>query len=129
MTRGTRIAQFSEHQADGSELEKGQCIAAEVLEVFGEATAAIEPGQGAFDDPAHRLDHEAARLIRSFHDLHAEMWQNLSYRRGELWTLIAGIGEQLHQEGIRAEQGGQEQDAAVAVLDVGGVHHGMQQQT
>jgi hypothetical protein len=42
--------------------------------------------------------------------------------------LIASIGEQLQQKGIRAEQGRQEQDTAVAVLNVGRMHHGMQQQ-
>jgi len=57
------------------------------------------------------------------------MWQNLCYSRRELWALIAGIGEQLHQEGICAEQSRQEQDAAVTVLDVGRMHHRMQQQT
>jgi len=57
------------------------------------------------------------------------MRQNLCHGGGELRALIAGIGEQLCQKGIHSEQGGQEQNPAVAVLDVGGMHHGMQQQT
>ena len=44
-------------------------IAAEVLEVLGEATAAIEPCQGALDNPAHRQDNEAAGVIGTLHDL------------------------------------------------------------
>jgi hypothetical protein len=56
------------------------------------------------------------------------MWQNLCHSRRELRALIASIGEQLQQKGIRAEQGRQEQDTAVAVLNVGRMHHGMQQQ-
>ena len=44
-------------------------------------------------------------------------------------ALITGIGKQLQQERIHSEQGRQDQHAAVAVLNVRGMHHGMQQQT
>src|SRR5260370_42610340 len=57
------------------------------------------------------------------------MWQNLCHGRGELRSLIAGIGEQLRQERIHPEQGGQQQDTPIAILDVRGMHHGVQQQT
>ena len=57
-----------------------------------------------------------------------ELRQDLCHGRGELRSLVAGIGEQLHQEGIHPEQGGQQQHAAVTVLDVRWMHHGMQQQ-
>ena len=100
-----------------------------VLEVLGEATAAIEPSQSALDYPAHWQDHKAVRLIRSFHDLDREVWQNLGHGCGELWSLIAGIGEQLHQEGIHPEQGREEQNTTVTILDIRGMHHRMQQQT
>jgi len=56
------------------------------------------------------------------------MWKNLCHSCCELRALIAGIGEQLQQKGIRTEQGRQKQDTTVAVLDVGRMHHGMQQQ-
>ena len=110
-------------------MEECQGIAAEVLEVLGEAAAAIEPGQGTLDNPAHRQHHEAVRLLRTFHNLDREMGQNLCHGGGELRPLIAGIGEQLHQEGIHPEQGREEQNAAIAILDVRRVHHGVQQQT
>ena len=102
---------------------------AEVLEVLGEAAAAIEPGESAFNDPTHRQDDEATRLVRSFHDLDDELGQDLYHRRGELRSLVAGIGEQLLQEGIHPEQGGQQQHTTVTVLDVRWMHHGMQQKT
>ena len=46
----------------------------------------------------------------------------------ELPALIAGIGEQRLQERIHPEQRREQQDAAVAILNVGGMNDGMQQQ-
>jgi len=110
-------------------LEERESITVEVLEILGETAAAIEPGQGTLDNPAHRQDHEADRVVRTLHDLDREMRQNLGYGRGELRSLVAGIREQLRQERIHPEQGREQQNTAVAILDVRGVHHGMQQQT
>jgi hypothetical protein len=47
----------------------------------------------------------------------------------EFRPLIAAVGKQLLQERIHAEQGCKQQDAAVAVLDIGGVNDGVEQQT
>lgn len=47
----------------------------------------------------------------------------------ELRSLIGRVGKELLQEWMQAEHGRQQHDAAVAVLDVGGVHDGVQQQT
>ena len=44
-------------------------------------------------------------------------------------SLIAAVGEQLLQERKQPEQRGKQQDAAVAILDIGGMHDGVQQQT
>jgi hypothetical protein len=43
-----------------------------------------------------------------------------SESRLEFRSLIAGVGEQLLQERIHPEQGREQQDAAVAILDIGG---------
>jgi len=67
-------------------------------------------------------------LPRAFDDLRLDGWQDLSKRLLELPPLIAGIGKQRLQEGISAEQGGQQQDATIAILNVGGMNDGMQQQ-
>ena len=42
---------------------------------------------------------------------------------------IAAVGKELLQEGIHSEQGRKQQDAAVAVLDIGGMNDGVEQQT
>ena len=47
----------------------------------------------------------------------------------ELRPLIAAVGKQLFQERIHPEQSGKKQDAAIAVLDVGGMNDRVQQQT
>ena len=44
-------------------------------------------------------------------------------------SLITGIGEERLQEGIHPEQRRKKQHAAVAILDVGGMNDGVQQQT
>jgi hypothetical protein len=44
-------------------------------------------------------------------------------------SCIGAVGEQLAQEREPSEQGGQQQDATVAVLNVGGSHQRMQHQT
>ena len=39
------------------------------LEVFGQASIAIEPGEGAFDDPSARQNVEALGIAWAFDDL------------------------------------------------------------
>ena len=46
----------------------------------------------------------------------------------ELGSLIAGVGEQLLQERIHSKQRREQQDAAVAILDIGGMNDGVEQQ-
>ena len=48
--------------------------------------------------------------------------------RWNLRPLIAAVGVELEKERIEAEQGCHEQRAAVAVLNVGGVHDGVHQE-
>lgn len=47
----------------------------------------------------------------------------------ELRSLVAAVGKYLADKGIHAKQGRQDPYAAVAVLNVGRMDHGMQQQT
>ena len=43
-------------------------------------------------------------------------------------ALISAIGVELEKERIEAEQGGHEEHATIAILDVGGMHNGVHQQ-
>lgn len=57
------------------------------------------------------------------------MGNNLRKTGIEERPLISAIGEQLLQKREQPKQGGQEHNAAVAILDVSGMDDGVEQQT
>jgi hypothetical protein len=73
--------------------------------------------------------HKSFGLIGALDDFSFEMGQDFRHGRLEFRPLIAAIGKQLFQERKHPEQGRKKQDAAVAILDVGGMNDGMEQQT
>ena len=68
-------------------------------------------------------------MIGSLDDIGFEAGEDFCESRPEFRSLVAGIGKELLQERIHSEQGCQQQDTTVAILDVGGVDGGMEQQT
>jgi len=46
------VAELSQHQADESETQKGKRLAVEIFPILGQPAAAVEPGEGALDNPA-----------------------------------------------------------------------------
>ena len=104
-------------------------LAIEALPIFGKPSAAVEPSNGAFDDPTAREHHESFGLIGAFDDFSFEAGQDFRQRLVELRPLVAGVREQLRQEGIHPEQGCKQQDAAVAIMDIGWVNDRVEQQT
>ena len=67
-------------------------------------------------------------MAQSLDDLEVDAGENAFQRALEFRPLVASIGEELDQEREGAEQGRHQQRAAVAVLDVGGMHDRMHQQ-
>ena len=57
------------------------------------------------------------------------MGQEFGEPVGKNWTLIGAVGKQLLKEWKLAEQRGEQQEAAIAILNVGGMDDGVQQQT
>ena len=49
-------------------MEKGERIVIAILPILGEPAAAIEPRDGAFNDPALGFDHKAFGVIGTFDD-------------------------------------------------------------
>ena len=119
---------LSQHEADRGEPEERQGIAGEIFEILGQPSAAVEPCEGALDDPTPRQDLEAFGAVRPFDDFRREMRQGLFLSRAELRSLIAAIGEEFAQERMETEQGPENQNTAVAILNVAGMDHRMKQQ-
>ncbi len=97
------------------------------LVVFGETAAATDPGERAFDDPAFGQNDEAMQLgtLDDFEGPGA----SLCHGSGGRLPLIAGIGEDAFDEGEQPARATiEDQRSAVAILDVGGMRDGVQQE-
>ena len=123
-----RITEFSEHESNGRELDEGERVAVEVLPVLGQSAAAVEPGDGAFDPPTPGLDDEALHPIGSLDDLGLEIGQDAGQGAVKDRPLIGAVGEQFPEKGKQTEQGRQQRETAVAILNVGGGDDAVQQQ-
>ena len=73
--------------------------------------------------------HESFNLIGSPDDFGFETRQGSGERVRKNRALIGAIGKQLLEEWKLTEQRGQQQNAAIAILDAGGMHDGVQQET
>ena len=123
-----RITEFSEHESNGRELDEGERVAVEVLPVLGQSAAAVEPGDGAFDHPTPGLDDEALHPIGSLDDLGLEIGQDAGQGAVKDRALIGAVGEQFPEKGKQTEQGRQQRETAVAILNGGGGADAVQQQ-
>ena len=123
-----RITEFSEHESNGRELDEGERVAVEVLPVLGQSAAAVEPGDGAFDHSTPGLDDEALHPIGSLDDLGLEIGQDAGQGAVKDRPLIGAVGEQFPEKGKQTEQGRQQRETAVAILNVGGGDDAVQQQ-
>jgi len=99
-----------------------------VFPVLGEAAAAIEPGDGALDDPTLGFDHKASGVISAFEDLDPKTGHCFGDTVAEDRPRVDAVGEQLAQEWELSEQSGQQQYAAIAVLNIGGSDQRVQHQ-
>ncbi len=122
------VAKLSEHEADRGEAQENQRAEVQVFPILGQPAATIEPGDCSFDDPSYRQQHKSLRVIRTFDDFNFNMRERFRQRAGELRPLISGVGDEFLQERKHAEQSRHHENAAVAILDVGGVNDGVKQQ-
>src|SRR6516164_3381799 len=102
----SRITELSQHKSDGGQSKESQCIAVEILKIFGKAPAAIEPDNCALDDPAFWEDHEPFGIIRAFDDFCFEAGEDLGKIGIEKRALIRAVGEQFLQEWEHSKQRG-----------------------
>ena len=89
-----------------------------VLDVPGEAPAAVEPAEGALDDPALGKGDEALGGVGSLDDLEGRAG-GLANGGGGIGALVAAVGDDALQEREQPANLLQHRQAAVPVLDVG----------
>ena len=117
----------TQHEADHGEAKERQCHRGEVLEVLGEAAAAAQPAEGAFDDPPLGQHHEPLGGIGALDDFQVPR-PELANRRCGGGPLVAAVGEHPHDEGKEAPDLLEERQRAIAILDIGGLDVNRQDQ-
>jgi hypothetical protein len=109
-------------------VQERERLAIAVLPILGKPAAAIEPRESALDDPALWQDDKSVCLIGPPDDLDAQVRPNASDGSGEPCSLVSGIGEQRPQERIHSKQRRHDENAAVAILHIGRMNDGVEQQ-
>src|SRR6266478_2652330 len=69
----------------------------------------------------------AATVEDGFDDFDVEMRQNFCKRLRKFWSLISAVGEQRLQKWKHPEQCRHDEDAAIAILNVGRMNDGVEQ--
>ena len=103
-------------------------MSVQAFPILGQAATPVEPGDRSLDDPALGQHNELAD-IGSLDDLHVDLTADTLQSFLELRPPVAAVGVELQQKGEQAKHRAHQQHAAVAILDVGGMHNGAQQQT
>ena len=109
-------------------MEECKRLSIAVLPILGEPSAAIEPSKRALDDPAFGQDHKSAAQIGTFDDFNVEMRQNFCKRFRKLRSLISAVGKERLQKGKHSKQGRHDENAAIAILNVGRMNDGVEQE-
>ncbi len=118
--------QPAQHEADGGEEDEGDGAARESFEVFGEAPAAIDPSDRAFDDPSFRQELEP-RAIAALDDLELPIGDGPE-DLFQLGALVGAVADDFLQKRKQSSHGLEQRRGAVAILHVGGVHLDAQEQ-
>ena len=109
-----------DHQVDHGKEDHGLAVLRQGLVVFGQATVLAEPGEGAFHDPALGQDDESPGRV-SFHDL-----DNATAPAADPMQELPGIGA-VGKDHLQPTQASaqvlEQQPGAIAVLEVGRMHH------
>jgi hypothetical protein len=76
------------------------------------------------------MDHKSADLIGALDDFNVEM-KNLCkrFRFRKFWSLISAVGKQRLQKGKHAEQCRHDENASIAILNVGRMNDGVEHKT
>ena len=99
-----------------------------VFPVLGEPPATIEPSDGPLHDPTFGLNNKSLGTRRRLHNLDRQITHHFGSAVVKDRACIGTIGEQLAQERELAEQRSEQQDAAIAILNISGRYQRVQHQ-
>lgn len=116
----------SEHDADHGQADEGRYGRGVAFEIACQASVAADPGEGSFHDPAFWQHLEAFR-IGSFDDLQLPS-ARAPDNHGHLYSGVSAISKDALDEWEQPSRTVQQMKGAVAVLNIGGVNHDVQQE-
>jgi len=108
-------------------MDVGDGEACPVFVVLGEAAAAAEPCEGAFDNPSLGQNLEADRMIGALDGFQLPGTEG-THCGGRGFSLIAAVGEDPLDEGEQAPHGFEDEQTTVAILDAGRMNHDVQRE-
>ncbi len=108
-------------------MQECERVAVQALPIFAQSATPVQPSDRALDEPALGQHHELSGITAP-HDLHVHLAADTLQTLSEFRPLISAISIELQQKRIHSEQAGHQQHAAVAVLDISGMHDGRHQQ-
>src|SRR6266481_4397841 len=117
-----------DEQLYGGDVNPGFSAGDRSLEILGQAAVSIEPSEGSFDAPSPWEQLKACRVSGAFDDFDgpvAELDEGLAQVR----AIINAVGEEMAQPGKQLVDGLDDKPGPIAILDIGGVHLGPDQQT
>src|SRR6202035_2361558 len=82
---------LSEHETNRGEAEKSECVSGEIFEILGQAATAIDPREGALDNPASRQKLKPFGVIGAFDDFDFEVRQKFGRSLLKDWPLISAV--------------------------------------
>ena len=109
-------------------MQERERLSIEIFPILREPSAPPEPCECSFHDPSLGQDDKGFSVIRALDDFDIHLRHYFRDSAAKHRALIAAIGVEFQQERIHAEHRRHDQRAAIAILNVGGVHDGVDQQ-
>jgi len=121
-------SQSPDEELHGGDVNPGFGAGDRSLEILGQAAVSIEPSEGLFDDPSPGEQLKSGRVSGAFDDLDrplAEFDEGVA----QIGAVIDAVGEEMAQPGKQLVNSLDDKPSTIAILDIGGVHLGTDQQT
>ena len=107
----------SQHEADHGQLNHGPRAADGVFEIFGESSAAHDPGKRALDNPAFGQHHEGVLFLSARHDGQFRSGEDFGQKTRHL-AAVALVGEDRLELGEPLARAVKQEDRGLAVAPI-----------